>query len=67
MLPEKVETNDVHEIQEDGDAVGDYIYKVDDVLRHLVDDFPRGEALIEDERQVERHDDSQVEAHPFEI
>ena len=67
MLPEKMEAYDVHEVQEDGCAVGDDKDHVDDALRHLVDDFLRGKAIIEDERQVEYHQYGQVEAHPFEI
>ena len=57
----------VDEIQEDGDAVGDVVNQVDDALRHLVDDFPLREAIVNDEWQVECHDDRQIEAHSLEI
>jgi hypothetical protein len=67
VLPEEMETHDVHEVKKDGQTIGNDIDKVDNPLRHLIDDFPRGETIIENQRQVDDHEDGQIEAHPLEI
>ena len=67
MLPEKMEAHDIHEIKEDGDAVQHDINSVYDALRYLVDDFSGRETIINNEWQIERHDDRKVESHPLEI
>ena len=67
VFPKEMETNDVQEIQEDGNGVGDEINDVDDALKSLFVDNARRKAIEQDVQQVDAENDGKVEPHPAEI
>ena len=64
---EEVETDDVQEIQEDSNSIGDDVNDVNEVLQPLVVDDARWETIEKDIQQVDSENDRQVKLHPVEI
>ena len=62
-----METNCVHEIQQNGGRIADDVNNVDKALKPLVVFDVRREAIEKDVQQVDAEDDRQVEPHPVEI
>ena len=62
-----METDDVQEIQENGNGIGSDVNDVDEALKSFIVYDPRWETIIEDVQQVDAEDNGQVEPHPIEI
>ena len=67
VFGEEMETDDVDEIQQDGDGVEHDIEDIDNLLPDAVEDASRRETVIQDDGQIDEDDYGQVEAHPVEI
>ena len=66
MASEESEGDDIGEIEEDGQSVGDHIEGIGDPLWESLEYASRGKTIVENDRQVEDYGDGQVEAHSVE-
>ena len=67
VFAEEVETDDIHEIQEDSNSIADDVNDIDNALQRLVVDEARGETIEKDVQQVDGKDNGQVKLHSVEI
>ena len=66
MLSKEMEIDDVDEVEQDGQRIGNDIDNIEKALWEWFENLPGREAIIEDKRQIEDHGNGQVEAHAIE-
>jgi hypothetical protein len=67
VFPEEVETDDVHEIQQDDESIANDIQEVDDTLKPLIVNDARGKTIENEAGDIDAEDNGQVEPHAIEI